>query len=115
MRKYEHVSLLTASNTPAERFCFQVAPNGEPATLKERLYVNVKRVQLPTKHDFSATAYLSIVADHAHPFVDLLLMAACSRMTTSSLHSNGLHTHQISIHHSTFGMLMSIWTKIYEE
>ncbi len=45
-------------------------------------------------------------------------------MTMSSLYSNGLHCHQISIQQSTFGMwcngrfaswIMSIWTKISEK
>ena len=79
---------------------------------------------VPTEHRVNATAYLSIVADHVHPFmttVDHLLMATSSRitrhvikrescqtcflnMTMSSLYSNGLHSHQISIQQSTFGM-----------
>ncbi len=70
------------------------------------------------KHRLNATAYLSIVADHVHPFMTTvyshLLMATSSRimhnvtklkssqtgflnMKMSSLYSNGLHNHQISI------------------
>ncbi len=65
----------------------------------------------------NATVYLSIVADHVHPFMTTvyhLLMTTSSRimhhvtklkssqtgflnMTMSSLYSNGLHSHQISI------------------
>ncbi len=72
---------------------------------------------VPIKHCLSATAYLSIVADHVHPFMTTvyhLLMTTSSRimhhvtklkssqtgflnMTMSSLYSNGLHSHQISI------------------
>ncbi len=68
------------------------------------------------EHRFNAVAYLSIVADHVHPFMTTvhLLMATSSRimhhvtklkssqtgflnMIISSLYSNGLHSHQISI------------------
>ncbi len=72
---------------------------------------------VPIEHCLNATAYLSIVADHVHPFIATvyhLLMATSSRimhhvtklkssqtgflnMTMSSLYSNGLHSHQISI------------------
>ncbi len=72
---------------------------------------------LPIEHRLNATAYLSIVADHVHPFmttVDPSSMATSSRimhhvtklkssqtaflnMTMSSLYSNDLHSHQISI------------------
>ncbi len=72
---------------------------------------------VPIEHCLNATAYLSIVADHVHPFMTTvyhLLMATSSRimlhvtklkssqtgflnMTMSSLYSNGLHSHQISI------------------
>ncbi len=72
---------------------------------------------VPIEHRLNATAYMSIVADHVHPFmitVYHLLMATCSRimlhvtklkssqtdflnMAMSSLYSNGLHRHQISI------------------
>ncbi len=64
----------------------------------------------------NTTTYLSIVADHFHPFMTsvYLLMATSSRimhhvtklkssktgflnMTMSSLYSNNLHSHQISI------------------
>ncbi len=72
---------------------------------------------VPIEHRLNATAYLSIVADHVHLFMTTvyhLLMATSSRimhhvtklkssqtgflnMTLSSLYSNGLHSHQISI------------------
>ncbi len=72
---------------------------------------------VPIDHRLNTTAYLSIVADHVHPFMTTvyhLLMANSSRimhhvtklkssqtgflnMTMSSLYSNGLHSHQISI------------------
>ncbi len=72
---------------------------------------------VPIEHCLNATAYLSIVTDHVHPFMTTvyhLLMATSSRimhrvtklkssqtgflnMTMSSLYSNGLHSHQISI------------------
>ena len=68
---------------------------------------------VPIEHRVYATAYLSIVADHVHPFMTTvyhLLMATSSRitrhvieressqtgflnMTMSSLYSNGLHSH----------------------
>ncbi len=70
---------------------------------------------VPIEHRLNATAYLSIVADHVHPFMTTvyhLPMATSSRimhhvtklkssqtgflnMTMSSLYSNGLHNHQI--------------------
>ncbi len=79
---------------------------------------------VPIEHRLNSTAYLSIVADHVHPFMTTvyhLLMATSSRimhhvtklkssqtgflnMTMSSLYSNVLHSHQISIQQSTFGM-----------
>ncbi len=73
---------------------------------------------VPIEHRLIATAYLSIVADHVHPFMTTvytyLLMAISSRimhhvtklkssqtgflnMTMSSLYSNVLHSPQISI------------------
>ncbi len=71
---------------------------------------------VPTEHRLNATAYLSIVSDQVHPFMTTvyLLMTTSSRimhhvtklkssqtgflnMTMSSLYSNGLHSHQISI------------------
>ncbi len=72
---------------------------------------------VPIEHRLNATAYLSIVYDHVHPFMTTvyhLLMATSSRimhhvtkikpsqtgflnLTMSSLYSNGLHSHQISI------------------
>ncbi len=72
---------------------------------------------VPIEHRLNATAYLSIVADHVHPFMTTvyhLLMTTSSKimhhvtklkssqtgfwnMTMSSLYSNGLHSHQISI------------------
>ncbi len=79
---------------------------------------------VPIEHCLNATAYLSIVADHVHPFMTtvyshLLMVTSSSimhvtklkssqtgflNMTMSSLYSNGLHSHQISIQYSTFGM-----------
>ncbi len=76
------------------------------------------------EHRLNATAYLSIVADHVHPFMTTVYPssdATSSRimhhvtklkssqtgflnMTMSSLYSNGLHSHQISIQYSTFGI-----------
>ncbi len=70
---------------------------------------------VPIEHRLNATAYLSIVADHVHPFMTTVCQssdATSSRimhhvtklkssqtgflnMTTSSLYSNGLHSHQI--------------------
>ncbi len=69
---------------------------------------------VPIEHRLNATAYLSIVADHVHRFIQCthLLMDTFSRimlhvtklkatqtgflnMTMSSLYSNGLHGHQI--------------------
>ncbi len=72
---------------------------------------------VPMEHRLNTTVYLSIVADHVHPFMNTVyhfLMATSSRimhivtklkssqtgflnMTMSSLYSNGLHSHQISI------------------
>ncbi len=72
---------------------------------------------VPIEHRLYATAYLSIVADHVHPFMTTVYPssdATSSRimhhvrklkssqtgflnMTMSSLYSNGLHSHQISI------------------
>ncbi len=72
---------------------------------------------VPSEHRLNTTAYLSIVADHVIPLwlqCTHLLMANSSRimhhvtklkssqtgflnMTMSSLYSNGLHSHQISI------------------
>ncbi len=72
---------------------------------------------VPFEYRLNATVYLSIVADHVHSFMTTvyhLLMATSSRimhhvtklkssqtgflnMTMSSLYSNGLHSHQISI------------------
>ncbi len=66
------------------------------------------------EHRLNATVYLSIVADHVHPFMTTvyhLLMyfqqdnvtklkssqTGFLNMTMSSLYSNGLHSHQISI------------------
>ncbi len=79
---------------------------------------------VPIERRLNTTAYLSIVADHVHPFMTTvyhLLMTTSSRkmhhvtklkssqtgllnMIMSSLYSSGLHSHQISIHQSTFGM-----------
>ncbi len=70
---------------------------------------------VPIEHHLNATAYLSIVADHVHPFMttmypssddyfqqDNVTKLKSSRtgflnMTMSSLYSNGLLSHQISI------------------
>ncbi len=72
---------------------------------------------VPIEHCLNATAYLSIVVDHVHSFMTTvyhLLMTTSSRimhhvtklkssqtgflnMEMSSLYSNGLHSHQISI------------------
>jgi len=72
---------------------------------------------VPIEHRLNATVYLSIDADHVHPFITTvyhLLMATSSRimhrvtnlkssqtgflnMTMSSLYSYGLHSYQISI------------------
>ncbi len=72
---------------------------------------------VPIERRLNATTCLSIVADHVHPFMTTvyhLLMDTSSRimhhvtklkssqtgflnMTMSSLYSNGLHSHQISI------------------
>ncbi len=82
------------------------------------------KYSVPIKHSLNAAAYLSIVTDHAHPFMTTVYPssdATSSRimhhvtklkssqtgfldMTMSSLYSNGLHSHQISIQLSTFGM-----------
>ncbi len=101
---------------------------------------------VPIEHHLNATAYLSIVSDHVHPFMTTVYPssdgyfqqnnAPCHKAqiisnwfhSLSSLYSNGLHIHQISIQKSTFGMwwngrnlqqlcvdIMSIWTKISEE
>ncbi len=70
---------------------------------------------VPIEHCLNATAYLSIVADHVHPFMTTVYPSSddySSRimhhvtklkssqtgflnMTMSSLYSNGLHSHQI--------------------
>ncbi len=72
---------------------------------------------VPIEHRSNSTVYLSIVADHVHPFMTTVYSssdATSSRimhhvtklkssqtgflnMTMSSLYSNGLHSHQISI------------------
>ncbi len=72
---------------------------------------------VPIEQRFNTTVYLSIVDDHVHPFMTTvyhLLMTTSSRimhhvtklkssqtgflnMTMSSLYSNVLHNHQISI------------------
>ncbi len=74
------------------------------------------------EHCLNATDYLSIVADHVHPFMTTVYPSSDGyfqqdnvtklkssqtgflNMTMSSLYSNGLHSHQISIQYSTFGM-----------
>ncbi len=72
---------------------------------------------VPIEYHLNASAYLSIVANHVHPFMTTvynLLIATSSRIlhhvtklkssqtgflniAMSSLYSNGLHSHQISI------------------
>ncbi len=72
---------------------------------------------VPTEHRLNATSYLSIVADHVHPFMTTVYPSSdvtSSRikhhvtklkssqtgflnMTMSSLYSNGLHNHKISV------------------
>ncbi len=61
---------------------------------------------VPIEHCLNATAYLSIVADHVHPFMTTVSPSSDDyfqqdngflNMTMSSLYSNGLHSHQISI------------------
>ncbi len=68
---------------------------------------------VPTEHCLNATAYPSIVADRVHPFMTTVYPssdATSSRIMhhvtklkssqagfLSSLYSNGLHSHQISI------------------
>ncbi len=79
---------------------------------------------VPTEHRLNATAYLSIVADHVHLFMTTVYPssdgylqqdnAPCHKLRSSqtgflnmkicSLYSNGLHSNQISIQYSTFGM-----------
>ncbi len=77
---------------------------------------------VPIEHHLNATAYLSIVADHVHPFMTTVYPSSdvyfqqdnvtklkssqtgFLNMTMSSLYSNGLHSHQISIQLNTFGM-----------
>ncbi len=70
---------------------------------------------VPIEHRLNATAYLNIVADHVHPFMTTVNPSSDGyfqqgnvpklkssqtgflNMTMSSLYSNGLHSHQISI------------------
>ncbi len=68
---------------------------------------------VPIEHRLNATAYLSIVADHVHPFMTTVYPSSSRimhrvtklkssqtgflNMTMSSLYSNGVHSHQISI------------------
>ncbi len=72
---------------------------------------------VPIDHRLNATVYLSIVADHVHPFMTTVYPSSDAtsnrimhhvtklkssqtgflNMTMSSLYSNGLHSHQISI------------------
>ncbi len=72
---------------------------------------------VPIEHRLNTTAYLSIVADHVHPFMTTVYPSSDGyfqqhnahvtklkssqtgflNMTMSSLYSNGLHIHQISI------------------
>ncbi len=72
---------------------------------------------VPIEYRLNATAYLSIVTDHVHPFMTTVYPSSDAisswimhhvtklkssqtgflNMTMSSLYSNGLHSHQISI------------------
>ncbi len=72
---------------------------------------------VPIEHRLNTTAYLSIVADHVHPFMTTVYLSSDGffsrtmhhvtklkssqtgflNMTMSSLYSNDLHSHQISI------------------
>ncbi len=72
---------------------------------------------VPIEHRLNATVYLSIVADHVHPFMTTVFPSSDGyfqqdnahvtklkssqsgflNMTMSSLYSNALHNHQISI------------------
>ncbi len=72
---------------------------------------------VPIEHCFNVTAYLSIVSDHVHPFMTTVYTSSDAtsssimhhvtklkssqtgflNMTMSSLYSNSLHSHQISI------------------
>ncbi len=72
---------------------------------------------VPIEHRLNATAYLSIVADYVHPFMTTVYSSSDAtsssimhhvtklkssqtgflNMTMSSLYSNGLHIHQISV------------------
>ncbi len=70
---------------------------------------------VPIEHRLNATAYLNIVADHVHPFMTTVYPSSDGyfqqgnvtklktshtgflNMTMSSLYTNGLHSHQISI------------------
>ncbi len=78
---------------------------------------------VPIEHSLNPTAYLSIVDDHVHPFMTTVYPssdATSSRImhhvrklkssqtgflniTMSSLYSNGLHSHQISINRASLG------------
>ncbi len=78
-------------------------------------YWNTLGPLVPIEHHLNATAYLSIVADHVHPFMTTVYPSSDGyfqqdnvtklkssqtsflNMTMSSLYSNGLHSHQISI------------------
>ncbi len=68
---------------------------------------------VPIDHRLNATAYLSVVADHVHPFMTTVYPSSDAtlhhvtklkssqtgflNMTMSSLYSNDLHSHQISV------------------
>ncbi len=72
---------------------------------------------VPIEHRLNTTAYRSIVADHVHPFMTTVYTSSDGyfstimhhvtklkssqtgflNMTMSSLYSNGLHNHQLSI------------------
>ncbi len=78
---------------------------------------------VPIEHRLNTTVYLSIVSDYVHPFMTTVYPSSDTssrimhhvtklkssqtgflNMIMSSLYSNGLHSHQISIQQSTFGM-----------
>ncbi len=88
----------------------------------------------PIEHRFNATAYLSIVTDHIHPFMISFYITKLKSSQTgflntmSSRYSNGLHSHQIfgmwwnrrftswmcsrQIYFCLCDAIMSIWAKI---
>lgn len=73
-------------------------------------------------HHWNATAHLSIVVNHVHPMsihflitpfpADNTPVSGFLNTTLSSLWSNGLYSHQISIQQSIFGIHRNIHQKI---